>query len=117
MLTLLFAVAAYFINPIAAKGLVLGAIGGILGFWIIAVRIEKLATIDPDKVRFSALTWSTFRFALYAIVLVRAHFLDRETHHGLLGALIGVFIIRIVLMYMGLTGVDLAKSNPSNEED
>ena len=45
---------------------------------------------------------------LYAAAFVRAFTLDREDFHGLLGAVAGFLVIRIVLMYLGLTGRDLA---------
>lgn len=117
VLTAVVAVVAYFVSPVSAQGVLLGGIGGLLGFWILAIRIEKLAIINPEKVKFSVLTWSILRFALYGIVLTRGYTLDRETYHGLWGALVGVLIIRVVLMYLGITGKDLSLGGSSNEEE
>lgn len=117
LLTGITAVAAYFISPVSAQGVLFGGLGGLLGFWVLAIRIEKLAIVDPEKVKFSVLTWSVFRFALYGAVLIRGYTLDRETYHGLWGALVGVLIIRVVLMYLGITGVDLSHGGSSNEEE
>jgi hypothetical protein len=99
--------AAYFYDPIMAQGVLLGGIGGILGFWIIAVRLEKVAQMNPGKVKYAALTWSGMRYALYGAVLYKAFTLDRETYHGLVGALIGIMVIRFMLVFIGAFGLDL----------
>lgn len=106
-LTALGAAATFLLSRAAAQGVLMGGIAGVLGFWIIAVRLEKLAKLGGEKVNFAVLTWTTLRFALYGVVLYRAFTLDRETMHGLLGAAGGLFIIRFVLMFMGFTGIDL----------
>ena len=98
--------AAYFYDPITAQGVMLGGIGGILGFWIIAVRLEKIVQINPGKVKYAALTWSGMRYGLYGAVLYKAFTLDRETYHGLVGALIGIMVIRFMLVFIGTFGLD-----------
>jgi hypothetical protein len=41
--------------------------------------------------------------------------LDRDSYHGLIAAAIGLFIVRIVLVVLGITGLDLKKQeNESN---
>lgn len=101
----------------AAQGVLLGGIAGVLGFWIIAVRLEKLATMPPGKVHFAALTWTSFRFLLYGAVLYRGYTLDREEMHGLLGALAGILVIRFVTMFMGITGLEMPKIEPGTASD
>ncbi len=95
----------------------LGGIAGILGFWIIAIRLEKLANKTPSKVQFAALTWSAYRFALYGAVLYRAYTLDRVEWHGLIGALVGIMMIRFVLVFLGVTGFDTAASASGSDPD
>lgn len=90
----------------AAQGVLLGGLAGVLGFWIIAIRLEKLATMKPQKVHFAALTWTSFRFLLYGAVLLRAFYLDREHLHGIIGAVVGILVIRFVMIAIGLTNAD-----------
>ncbi len=111
------AAAAFFYDPVTAQGVLLGGLAGIIGFWIMAVRLEKLAMIGEGKVKFSVLTWTYLRFALYGVVLFRAYTLDRESYHGLLGAVAGVLIIRFVIVFLGLTGFDMARSESKPSED
>ena len=112
-MTVVAAIGASYWSRIAVQGVLLGALAGILGFWIMAVRLEKVATTQPEKIHFFALTWSMVRFLLYGAVLLRAHFLDRNSLHGIIGAVVGIFIIRFVLMYLGITGVDRGKGSAS----
>jgi ATP synthase I chain len=115
ILTALLAGGFYTWDPIAAQGALLGGIAGILGFWIIAIRLEKLANKTPSKVQFAALTWSAYRFALYGAVLYRSYTLDRVEWHGLIGALVGIMMIRFVLVFLGVTGFDTAASTSGND--
>ncbi len=109
------AVIAYTFDPIAAQGVLLGGIAGVLGFWVIAVRLEKVAREKPEKVQYAALTWSFYRYALYGIVLYKAFALDRTSYHGLLGALVGIFAIRFVLMYLAITARDQQGEHSAEE--
>jgi hypothetical protein len=105
--TAVLAAAGYFISGrFAAQGVLLGGLGGVLGFWIMASRLEKLATVNPQKVHFAALTWTSFRFLLYGAVLARAYFLDREHLRGLIGAVVGLLVIRFVMIGVGITNID-----------
>lgn len=105
LVTAVMAGAAYaLINPTVAQGVLLGGIAGVLGFWLMAVRLEKLANMAPGKVHFAALTGTFLRFILYGAALFRAYTLDREDMHGLLGAVAGILVIRFVTVFMGITG-------------
>ena len=101
-----FSVAAWFFDPLTAQGVLLGGLAGVLGFWISAIRVEKVVRLNPEKVHFAALTWSSYRFALYGVVLYKTFTLDTETYHGLIGGLIGIMTIRFVLVIVGVTGLD-----------
>lgn len=115
ILVALFTLGAFPLDRVAAQGVLLGGIAGVLGFWIIAIRLEKLANMGPGKVKFAALTWSFFRFALYGAALYRAYTLDPETKYGLLGALVGIFANRFVIVFMGVTGIDMPSLPPAND--
>jgi hypothetical protein len=110
---------ALLISRNATQGVLLGGIAGILGFWIMAVRLEKLVVTNPQKVQFAALTMSTVRFLMYGAVLYKSFLLDEETYHGLLGALVGLMTIRFVLVFVGITAKDQAgiKTEVQNEPD
>lgn len=107
LLTAVAVAVAYPFHGVIAHGILLGGIGGVLAFWIVALRLEKLATVAPGKVNLAPLRWSLVRLAIYVLVLYRAYLLDQKSLLGLLGAAGGLFIIRLVLVFLGLTGFDL----------
>lgn len=111
-------VAAYvLVDADAAQGVLLGGIAGVLGFWIIGVRLEKLATLASEKVNFAALTWTSLRFLLYGAALTRAYMIDREELHGLLGAVAGILVIHFVMIFMGLTGMEMPRAAGGSAAD
>ncbi len=117
LITLVMAGVAFPFHRVVAHGLLLGGIAGILGFWIIAVRLQKLVSNPQQDVRFAALTMTGWRFALYGVVLYRSYCLDRDGYSGLLGAMAGIWVIRFVLIFLGLTGIDMkAKSDDDTAE-
>ncbi len=107
VLTVAGAGAVYLWSGAAAQGFLMGGIAGILSFWMEAVRLEKVASRGGSNVKFAALAWTAFRFAIFGAVLVRAYTLDRERMLGLLGAAAGIFVIRFVIAFLGITGMDL----------
>ncbi len=117
LVTLILAGGAYAISRDAAHGVLLGGIAGVLGFWIIAIRLEKVALTTPQKVHFAALTWTSLRFLLYGVILLRSFYLDREHLHGLIGAVVGIFAVRFVMIGLGITNLDRPKNNESNDSE
>ncbi len=118
LLTIIVAAAAYMlVDAAAAQGALLGGIAGVLGFWIIGVRLEKLANIAPRRVHFAALTWTSLRFLLYGAALIRAYMIDREELHGLLGAVAGILVTHFVMIFMGLTGIEMPRAAGGSEAD
>lgn len=115
---ILFAL-ALLIDRVTAQGVLIGGIAGILGFWVIAIRLEKVAREKPSKVQYATLTWSFYRYGLYGLVLYKAFTLDKETYHGLLGALVGIYVIQLVLRYLAITGRDQQglHEGPADDED
>ncbi len=108
---------ALLIDRITAQGVLIGGIAGILGFWVIAIRLEKVAREKPSKVQYATLTWSFYRYGLYGLVLYKAFSLDKETYHGLLGALVGIYVIQLVLRYLAITGRDQRGLNDGPDDD
>ena len=106
----LLALLAYAYDPVIGLGLLMGGIGGILAFWIVAVRVEKVATSTPKQVQSSVYGWTAARWLIYGLVLYKAFTLDQDNvPRGLAGAVCGLFIVPGVCFMLGLTGLDQRK--------
>ena len=116
-LAVVLAAAAYTWSPVASRGVLLGAGAAIIGFWIIAVRLEKLFQHKPENVKFHVLTWTSLRFLLYGIALYRAYTLDPLRYHGLIGALAGILALRFVLMFFGFARIGFSLSAPFDVDE
>lgn len=120
LVTVVGAAIASIFSSIAAQGVLLGGLSGVLGFWIMASQMEKFALLGKSQVQFAVLRWSVFRMALYGAALYKSFALDRESFQGLIGAVAGILVIRYVLMFLGLTGWDLGRGNsiePGSRQD
>ena len=106
VLTLVAAAVAFPFSELVAKGIAMGALAGVLAFWLFALRLEKVVG-RGGSIEGMAVTWTFVRLAIYAAALARALFLDMENYSALLGAVGGLFIIRFVLMFLAFTGMDL----------
>ena len=106
------ALIAYRFNPVIAQGILLGGLGGVLGFWMMARRIEKFATIPASQVKLEVYKGTFFRLILYALVLWKAYTLDPETMVGFLSAAGGILVIRVVTVVLGVTSIDLRTGKP-----
>lgn len=106
-LTVAAALVALPFHGLVAQGIAMGGIAGILAFWLFALRMEKFAARGTGSMEAFTLRWAFIRLAIYAAVLVRALYLDMEQFTALLGAVGGLFIIRIVLVILAFTGLDL----------
>jgi hypothetical protein len=107
LLTMVLAIGGYALEPALGKGLLGGGIAGVLAFWILARRTEKLATLPREKIHSVTYAWTAGRLVFYGIVLVWAYRLDPDSLRGVLGATVGLFIIQGVVLLLGLTGLDL----------
>ncbi len=47
------------------------------------------------------------RYGLFVMALTAGYSIDTDSMHGLLGAVVGIFIIRFVTIYLGVTGADM----------
>ena len=117
LLTLLAAVVAYLFSPVVAKGLLAGSIAGTLSFWVIALRTEKLASTHENLVQFPGFRWVIFRMGVFGVTLWWAYHLDTHAFSGLISAAIGLFVVRFVAAFFGLTGLDLAPQGPGEQTD
>lgn len=103
--TALACLIAFPFSTVVAHGIALGGIGGTVVFWILARRLEKVATSPPEKVKFLSIRATLLRLGVYALVLYKAYTLDPVA--GLLSALGGLFIIRAVVIFFAFTEYDL----------
>lgn len=106
------AIIGYRFNPVIAHGILLGGLAGVLGFWLMARRVEKFASIPASQVKFEVYRGTFVRLILYAVVLWKAYSLDPETMAGFLSAAGGILAIRVVTVVLGITSIDLRKGQP-----
>jgi hypothetical protein len=100
-ITLIAAAVAWPMNAHVAKGIVLGGLAGTAGFWLLASKARKLASLPRDRVTFVFYRWALVRMAMYAVALAWAYTLDRSGHRALIGAAFGLLIARVVMVVMG----------------
>lgn len=105
--TALLGMVAYYFNSTVGLGILIGGVAATLGFWIFAWKMEKLASQPKDNVQSYVLRWSGVRYILFGAALYRGYTLDPDSMGGLLGAVGGIFIIRFVTIFFGVTGLDL----------
>ena len=117
LLTLVAGLATAAFSVAVAKGLLAGGITGVLAFWIMAIRIEKLAMIRSDKVTWTKLPGALLGLVLYAVTLGWAYSLDPDSLKGLVAAFGGLMIVRFVQAGLGLTGLDLKKAERESGTD
>ncbi len=117
LLALVAAAIAYVFSPVVARGLLAGSIAGTLSFWITALRTEKLALAQKNPVRSFGLKSVIFRMGVFGVTLWWAYHLDTHAYLGLISAAIGLFVVRFVAAFFGLTGLDLAPPGPGEQTD
>ncbi len=111
ILTLVAAAIGFKFEREVGLGIAMGGIAGVLGFWLLASRMEKVAIVSPDKVKSCFQKWSLIKFAIYGATLWRAYSFDPERGYCMLGAVAGLFVVRVVMAFMGFTGLDLKKED------
>jgi hypothetical protein len=113
-LTIIAAIVAHpvFGRP-ASVGLLMGGLAGAVVFWVTARQVEKLAIQFGNAVYSIPMKWRVVGLAIYAAVLIRGYTLDKEGFVGLFAVGAGLLIIRLALIILGITGLDL----PKEEED
>lgn len=106
--TVVCAAAAWPLNPVVAKGLLMGGIAGATGFWVNAFVVRKLASPNPNQLTYTAIKWTFVRLLLYALAIYKSYTLDREHYYGLIAAVLGIFLVQIVMITVAFTGLDRA---------
>lgn len=107
-------VVAFYFDKVVGKGLLIGGLAGVLAFWIMAYRVEKLATQPLDRVQSELFKGMLIRMVIYALSLGRAFYLDTESMHGLIAAALGLFITHLVMIVLGITGLDLRNNGKTD---
>ena len=109
LVTAVAAALAYAVDLAVMKGLLLGGLSGILMFWIIAVRMEKLSLRTEGRAMGPPVTWRMIELAVYLAALYRAYLLDPERLYAFFAAAGGLFIIRGAVFFIGLTSLDMPR--------
>jgi hypothetical protein len=109
ILSALLAAGVYCFSLTAAHGFLMGALAGILAFWIVAVQMEKVASTEGTNFRVASAKWALIRYALWGVALWQAFELDTVSRHGLFGAVAGLFVIRVTVVILAMTGMDLKR--------
>lgn len=98
----------------AAKGFLLGGLAGAAGFWLMANRARTMGSIAPEELPYRIYRWAFVRIALYAGFLALAYRVDGREYHGLIAAVFGLLMIRVVLTGLGLTMGRMRIENKTN---
>ncbi len=107
LLTALLTGAGLLFDRDLGVGVLLGGLGGIVMFWIVARRMAKVAADNPQVIQLGAFRWTALRMLVYALILYRAYTLDPESGYGLIGAVGGLLVVRLAMLILGFTGLDL----------
>jgi uncharacterized membrane protein len=89
----------------------MGGVAGTLAFWLTAMRLERVANSGQGKLKWPTVRLSVFSIVIYAVTLWRANALDPTGVTGLLAAAGGLFIVRLVVIVLGITGWDQPKGS------
>lgn len=103
VLTLGGAGALWLWDTAASKGLLMGGLAGAIGFWITGRNVQQLASPGADKLQYYAFKWTFVRLFFYALAITRAYTLDREQYHGLIAAVVGIFLVQLVMIALAFT--------------
>ncbi len=109
VVTIVASCAAFFVDAAAGKGVAMGGLAAVLGFWVL-VRNTGLAIPSDNRVKSRTRRWIAARFLLYGLVLVAAYRMDREQLRGFFGAAVGLLSIRLAITVVGVTGWDLKET-------
>ena len=109
--TIILSGAVYFaIDEDAAAGVLLGGIAGVLGFRLLAGRVERLSTIPPQKLHAAMIAGTYMRLAVYGAFLAAGYYLDPDRLHGFFGTLAGIMLVRFVHVYAAVVNARRARS-------
>lgn len=104
--TAVCAAGAWFWDAAAAMGLLMGGLAGAVGFWITGYNVQILASPGTDKLNYYAFKWTFVRLFFYALAVSKAYTLDREGYRGLVAAVLGIFLVQVVMVAIAFTTLD-----------
>lgn len=110
LLTAACTAGAWPFSEVVAKGILMGGIAGAIGFWITAFVVRKLATPTADGLTYTAFKWTFVRLFFYALAIYKAYTLDRERYYGLIAAVLGIFLVQLVMITVAFIGADQAEA-------
>lgn len=96
---------AWPLNTAAAKGVLMGGIAGAIGFWLNALAVRKLASPDAAGLPSMAIKGTFVRLLFYALAIYKAYTLDREHYYGLIAAVLGIFLVQVVMITVAFTSL------------
>ncbi|HNR32543.1 MAG TPA: ATP synthase subunit I [Candidatus Hydrogenedentes bacterium] len=82
----------------AVAGLLLGGAAGLVGFWLLATRVERLRGRMPQHPERFWAVWTAARFGLYAAALLASWFIDPARLYALIAAAAGLLLMQPVQM-------------------
>lgn len=88
-----------------AVGWLLGGTAGIASFWLLAVRVARMAQAGTAAETFFTLRGTLLRLAIYAVALGAALAMDRERYHALIAAVAGLLLMRPALILVVFAGL------------
>lgn len=88
-----------------ALGLLLGGAAGIVAFWLLAVRVARMAETGGTEQHLFSFRGTLVRLAIYTVALGIALALDRERYHGLIAAVAGLLLMRPALVIVVFAGL------------
>jgi hypothetical protein len=122
LLTCLLAGGAFCVSASAGRGVLLGGFVSVLAFWLSARAAEKtagqasesggspeVAIPGTNKLMFASLGSQALRMVLYGAAVYKGYTLDPIGLSGCWGAVGGLFVVRVVVSVLAITGWDLKK--------
>ena len=102
VLTVISATVGWQWSGAIGKGIVIGGLAGAFGFWMMARNASMLTSIPKEEIPFRVYRWTFARMVLYATALLFAYQADPDGRDALLGAAGGLFIVRVVMLGVGI---------------
>jgi len=104
------------VGRVAAQGVLLGGIAGIIGLWMMASRLRRASTIPPEKLHLAMIAGSYVRLVVYGVFLGVGYWMDKTTLHGLFGALAGLMVVRYVPVFAALARARADRATTNSDD-
>lgn len=123
LLTCVLSLCCFFFNAPAGQGFLLGGFASVLAFWLGARAAERSACMAHEssesgdvaipaknKLMFSSISSHILRMGLYGAAVYKGYSLDPSGLSGCWCAIGGLFVVRVVVSMLAITGWDLKKA-------